>query len=67
MENMNDLRKGFILDSQGKRLLPITHVSLIIGNNGETLSDTLERITETVLTNIENKSDKELLKLHRHR
>ena len=59
MENMNDLRKGFILDSQGKRLLPITHVSLIIGNNGETLSDTLERITETVLTNIENKSDKE--------
>ena len=48
MENMNDLRKGFILDSQGKRLLPITHVSLIIGNNGETLSGTLERITETV-------------------
>ena len=59
MENMNGLRKGFILDPQGKRLLPITHVSLIIGNNGETLSDTLERITETVLTNIENKSDKE--------
>ena len=59
MENVNDLRKGFILDPQGKRLLPITHVSLIIGNNGETLSDTLERITETVLTNIENKSDKE--------
>ena len=59
MENVNGLRKGFILDPQGKRLLPITHVSLIIGNNGETLSDTLERITETVLTNIENKSDKE--------
>ena len=59
MENVNGLRKGFILEPQGKRLLPITHVSLIIGNNGETLSDTLERITETVLTNIENKSDKE--------
>ena len=48
MENVNGLRKGFILDPQGKRLLPITHVSLIIGNNGETLSGTLERITETV-------------------
>lgn len=48
MENVNGLRKGFILDPQGNRLLPITHVNLVIGNNGETLSGTLERITETV-------------------
>lgn len=48
MENVNGLRKGFVLDPQGNRLLPITHVNLVIGNNGETLSGTLERITETV-------------------
>ena len=48
MENVNGLRKGFILDPQGNRLLPITHINLVIGNNGETLSGTLERITETV-------------------
>ena len=48
MENVNGLRKGFILDPQGNRLLPITHVNLVIGNNGETLSGTLERITETI-------------------
>ena len=48
MENVNGLRKGFVLDPQGNRLLPITHVNLVIGNNGETLSGTLERITKTV-------------------
>ena len=48
MENVNGLRKGFVLDPQGNRLLPITHVNLVIGNNGETLSGTLERITETI-------------------
>ena len=48
MENVNGLRKGFVLDPQGNRLLPITHVNLVIGNNGETLSGTLKRITETV-------------------
>ena len=48
MENVNGLRKGFVLDPQGNRLLPITHINLVIGNNGETLSGTLERITETV-------------------
>ena len=48
MENVNGLRKGFVLDPQGNRLLPITHVNLVIGNNGETLIGTLERITETV-------------------
>ena len=48
MENVTGLRKGFILDPQGNRLLPITHINLVIGNNGETLSGTLERITETV-------------------
>ena len=48
MENVNGLRKGFVLDPQGNRLLPITHVNLVIGNNGETLSGTLERIIETV-------------------
>lgn len=48
MENVNGLRKGFILDPQGNRLLPITHVNLVIGNNGETLSGTLEKITETI-------------------
>lgn len=48
MENVNGLRKGFILDPQGNRLLPITHINLVIGNNGETLSGTLERITETI-------------------
>lgn len=48
MENVNGLRKGFVLDPKGNRLLPITHVNLVIGNNGETLSGTLERIIETV-------------------
>ena len=29
MENVNGLRKCFVLDRQGNRLLPITHVNLV--------------------------------------
>ena len=48
MINVEDLKKGFILDPQGNRLLPITHINLVIGHEGESLSNTLNRITETI-------------------
>ena len=35
MINVEDLKKGFILDPQGNRLLPITHINLVIGHEGE--------------------------------
>lgn len=42
MADIKGMKTGFVLDKDGNRILPITHMSLIIGNDGQTIFATLE-------------------------
>lgn len=41
-DNIKGMKTGFVLDKDGNRILPITHMSLIIGNDGQTIFATIE-------------------------
>lgn len=42
MADIKGMKTGFVLDKDGNRILPITHMSLIIGNDGQTIFATIE-------------------------
>lgn len=42
--NIDTMRKGFIQDSSGNNLLPITHISLIIGDDGTSINNTFNAL-----------------------
>lgn len=46
MADVNGMRTGFVLDKDGNRILPITHMSLIIGDDGKTILGSLEEVRE---------------------
>ena len=39
---MKNMKPGFLLNPEGERLLPITHVNLVIGEDGVSLKNVLE-------------------------
>lgn len=46
MADINKMRTGFVLDKDGNRILPITHMSLIIGDDGKTILGSLEEVRD---------------------
>lgn len=46
MADVNGMRTGFVLDKDGNRILPITHMSLIIGDDGKTILGSLEEVRD---------------------
>ena len=42
--NIDTMRKGFIQDSSGNNLLPITHINLIIGDDGTSIKNTFDAL-----------------------
>ena len=50
MAEINGMRTGFVLDGKGNRLLPITHVNLIIGDNGKSIRDTLDSVDNKLMS-----------------
>lgn len=46
MADINGMRTGFVLDKDGNRILPITHMSLIIGNDGQTIMQAVDEVKE---------------------
>lgn len=49
---INGMRTGFVLDGKGNRLLPITHINLIIGDDGKSIRDTLDSV-DNKLTSVQ--------------
>ena len=45
MADVNGMRTGFVLDKDGNRILPITHMSLIIGDDGKTILGSLDEVS----------------------
>ena len=46
MADVNGMRTGFVLDKDGNRILPITHMSLIIGDDGKTILGSLDEVRQ---------------------
>lgn len=44
--NIDTMRMGFIKDSDGKNLLPITHINLIIGDDGKSICNTFKKLLD---------------------
>ena len=50
MANTSTTRTGYIRDSQGYTLLPISHIDLIIGDNGKSIRDIFNTLDENCKT-----------------
>lgn len=46
MAEINGVKTGFVLDRNGNKILPITHMSLVLGNDGKSILSTLDGLTE---------------------
>ena len=53
MADINGMRTGFVLDKDGNRILPITHMSLIIGSDGKSILAELEETKAGISSNAE--------------
>lgn len=53
MADINGMRTGFVLDKDGNRILPITHMSLIIGSDGKSILAELEETKAGISLNAE--------------
>lgn len=47
---INGMRTGFVLDGKGNRILPITHINLIIGDNGKSIRDSLDAVDNKLVS-----------------
>ena len=53
---INGMKTGFVLDGKGNKLLPITHINLIIGDDGRSIRNTLDAV-DNKLTSVQTYED----------
>ena len=41
-EEVKNMKPGFLLNPEGEKILPITHINLVIGEDGVSLKNVLE-------------------------